>query len=234
MAVSNGNRESTVKNTSAVVPSWINLTWATADSPAPPTVAAGDLLLIVLSYANNIALNHVRHDGDDLTRAGGGWLTSAGLRQEYWYITAPASGLKEITVQFASAMFNGVSVCAMCFAGASGIGVLDTNDISATPHTQSITVSEGSMVYATMSSTGSHTSIAIDGTTILPANFEPNQVNVNKIVSGAWTTSSLSAGSIDVVTSQPTGSLSNSSIEILATVAPPVTGATGNFLMMFR
>jgi len=222
MAVTNGNRESVVKNTSPSGPAWRVLEWFTAHSPPPPSVASGDVLLIVISYANNMGIDSVTHNGDDLTRVDGGWLSSAGIRQEYWYLDTPETGVRDIEVTFTTTIFNGISVCAMCFNGATGIGNIIKTDISNTPHTESLSVSSGSAVYTTIASTGAHTSITIDGNVTLPANFEPNQSNVNRIVSGAWSTTPTSAGNINITGTQPFGSISLSAIEVLETT-PVIT-----------
>lgn len=217
MAVGNGNRESVVKNTSAAAPSWRVLTWATSNSPPPPTVVSGDFLLIHVTYANNIALSSVTHDGDALTKAGSKWQVSpTGQRHEFWYLPTPVAGVKEIKVTFASSMYNGISVCAMCFSGASGIGTIQYFGESSTPHTRSVSVSADSMVYGTSSSDGTYTNMIMDGVTVLPVNLKPNQVNVNNIVVGALTTSPVSAGNINVTATAPSGDVSNVAIEIQA------------------
>lgn len=212
MAIANGNRGSGSKST--VSPAWTVATWA--NTPNPPSVASGDFLLVAVSYAANIAMSNVTHAGNNLTRAGGQWLSSAGITHEFWYTATPTTGVQTIECTLASSYFSPLAITAMCFSGASGIGTISFNDSSATPHSDTFAVTDGSMVFTYATSTTAHTSIEIDGTVVLPANFEPNQFNINKIVSGAWTTTPISGTSVTTETVQFTGSISNSSIEIQA------------------
>lgn len=225
MAVSNGNRQSVIKNTAATSPSWKRLTWATNNSPAPPSLPSGDFLLVHISYAANQSLLHVKHGTDSLTRVSVSPAyigSSTGIRHEFWFkdssnASTALSGVQKIEVQFNSSFFNGVSVCAMCFSGASGIGTNYYYAVSGRTNTKTMSVSEGSQVYGTSTSTSAFTKMVMDGVDRLPANLKPNQGNINKIIVGALTTSAVSAGTIDVTAQANSGgACSNAAIEILA------------------
>tara|TARA_R100001463_G_scaffold23289_3_gene55952 strand:+ start:286 stop:1011 length:726 start_codon:yes stop_codon:yes gene_type:complete len=225
MAVTNGNRQSVIKNTSnAVSPVNRRITWATNQSPPPPTLPSGDFLLVHIAVAANKSVQWVKHGTDNLTKAtlSPMWRNTPGVRHEFWYknssdASTPESGLKQIQVQFNSTYFNGVSICAMCFSGATGIGTTHYFGNQATPHTRSMSVSAGSQVYGASTSTGAYVKMIMDGVNVLPANLKPNQANINKVVVGALTTSPVSAGTIDVVAQpNPFGVGTNVAIEILA------------------
>jgi hypothetical protein len=230
MAVSHGNRESVIRNTAAAA--WTTATWATSDSPAPPSMSGADLLLVHIVFGNNIATNSITHNGNSLTKIGSNYFSGLGQREEFWYMLNPDSS-GNIVVNLASAMFNGISICAMGFVGATGIGGHGFNGAGSDPNNQNRTVGEGSMVYVTGISTVAHTSITIDGSTILPANFEPNQVNVNDIVSGAWSTSSHSAGTIATATDAQFSNITNSYVEIEDAAATPTLSASTSSLTGF-
>lgn len=216
MAVSHGNRAATIKNTAAAA--WTTATWATSDSPAPPSVASGDLLLIGVALASNITISSCTHNGIALTSAGAHYHSSLGVKEQFFYTTTPSTGIQNIVVTLSSAYFSGISISAMCFAGASGVGTPVWNDASSDPNTQSYSVSAGSMMYATGGSNVAHDDITIDGNVVtgVSGNLSPNQSNINKIYSGSWSGSSHSAGSITIETDGTSGVISNSHIEILA------------------
>lgn len=237
MAVNHNNRESVVKNTAS--PSWTTASWTTVQSPPPPSMSGADLLLLHIVFGNNISVSSVTHNGNSLTKAGSNYFSSLTQREEFWYMTSPDSS-GNIVVTLSSAMFNGISITAMGFSGASGVGTPIFNGATASPHVRSRTVLDGSMVFVSGISTVATDDITIDGvvTTGASGNLRPNQQNVNKIVSGMWSNSAHSAGSINTETdASSSGNITNSFIEIQASGGgsfDPTTPDDGDmFLLMF-
>lgn len=217
MAVLSISRQSTIKNTAATAPAWRVATWATSDSPSPPSMNSCDFILVHVVFGNNVAIQSITHDGNALTKKAHQWFSGLSQREEFWYMKNPSTGIKEIKVTLASSMFNGMSICVMGFNNVNDIGTHSFNGTSNTPHVRNRNVSAGSMIYMSGISTTAHSNFSIDGTSIPTGNFKPNQANVNDILSGAWSPSSHSAGSIatQTATAGP-GTITNSYVEILA------------------
>jgi hypothetical protein len=219
MAVTHGNRNDHIKNT--VSPAWTTATWANSDSPSTPSMSGADFLLVHIVFAQNTTVNSVTHNGNSLTKHAHNWFSGLGQREEFWYMTNPDND-GDLVVTLNAQMFQGISLCMMGFSGVdqtTPIGNQTFNGGSASPHVRSRTVSEGSMVFVTGISTVSTDDITIDGTVTTGAsgNLRPNQQNVNDIVSGMWSNSSHSAGSINTETdASSTTNITNSFIEILA------------------
>ncbi len=224
MAVSNGNRGGVTRNTAATSPAWRRAKWLTNQSPAPPSLPSGDFLLVHIAIPQNKAIQYVKHGTDNLTKFNGTpkWISAAGIRHEYWFkdssdATTALSGVQNIEVQFNTSMFNGFRITAMCFSGASGLGTMHYFGVNGRTHTRAISVSEGSQVYGIGTSTGAFTKMVMDGVNVFPANLQPNQANIIKVIVGALTTSAVSAGTIDVTAQAVTGGVTtNAAIEILA------------------
>ena len=102
--------------------------------------------------------------------------------------------------------------------------------MATSPHSQSLTISANSIIYATgISNNAQSFGYDIGGTTVVNQFF----ANTNKIVEGALGPLNLPAGVTDVTTKADFGNITNTRIEILETsVTPPVTN-TGNFFLMF-
>ncbi len=216
MAVTKQNRGQSTQNT--VSPSWTSATYA-----SPPSMSGSDMLLVHICFGNNILVNSITHGGSNLTKAGANWFNGLGQREEWWYLNSPASS-GSIVVNLASAMFNGITITAMGFNGTNGVSGPVFNGGISSPHTRNRTVSEGSMVHVTGISSSATDDITIDGTTTTGAsgNLMPNQVNVNDIVSGMWSNTSHSAGSINTQTdASATANITNSYIEILGVITTP-------------
>jgi len=224
MAVSNGNRGGVTRNTAATSPAWRRAKWLTNQNPAPPSLPSGDFLLVHIAIPQNKSIQYVKHGTDNLTRFNSSpkWISSAGIRHEFWFkdssdAATPLSGVQNIEVQFNSSIFNGFRITAMCFSGASGIGTQYYFGNNGRTHTRTMSVSEGSQVYGTGTSTGAFTKMVMNGVDRLPATLQPNQANIIKIIVGALTTSAVSAGTIDVTAQANVGGVTtNAAIEILA------------------
>jgi len=224
MAVTNGNRQSVIRNTAATSPSWRRAKWLTTQSPAPPSLPSGDFLLVHLAISLDKSVEWVKHGADFLTKATltPTYIANTGIRHEFWFKdssdpSTPLSGSRNIQVQFNSSNFNGFNICAMCFSGASGIGTRHFVGNNGRTNTVTMPVSAGSQVYGTGTSTGAYTKMVMDGVNVFPSNLKPNQANIMKVVVGALTTSPVSAGTIDVTAQAIVGGIStNAAIEILA------------------
>jgi len=196
-----------------------------------PSLTGANLLLVHTVHAGNIATTSMTHNGNTMTKIGSNYFSGLDQMEEFWYMDDPDS-TGNVVVTLASAMYNGISITAMGFNDAGGIGVHEFNGGTATDHTETITVSEQSLVFATGISINATDDITIDGDVQSGSGMMPNNANVNDIVSGSWSATNHSAGTIDIITDTTSGNITNSSVEILA-AAPPVGGNTGNFLMMF-
>jgi len=214
-----------------------NKTIAVGSLPWPATSVtfshnqnAGDDKYLIISFTmqNTVNFSGCTYDGIAMTLIDSNEFSGLSQRWACYGIAPTTSGAKNVVLSFGgSPQWGPVSYFACSFLGSSGIGNTGVNGRSSTPNSQTLTVSEGSAIFATGISNNAFTGIDIDGSA-RPLEF---QHNTNKQVSGALSLIPLSAGSIAVDTKVTFSNVTNARIEILAGGAPPSTNS--NFLVMF-
>lgn len=188
------------------------------------------LLVVFVGYTSTNNCTAVTYNGASMTKQGS-WIMNdagAGLEYDIWYLAAPDTGANNVVATFNAA--GTVGIMATTFTGAEQTTPLQSLNSAAatTPHTQSITISDQSMIMGIGSSRYSFDStaaITIDGTSTSFAGAD---------ISGAiflaqvcvWTrNANLSAGSKNVTTDTIANSFfaDNTRIEIKEAAAAPAT-----------
>lgn len=180
---------------------------------------ADGLLFVVITMPNTVNFSSVTFDGTAMTQVRNQNFSGLSQRQGTFYLLNPNTGNKNIVVNFSGSQFNSTSILAQSFTGASGIGNDSNTGALTSPNSQSLTVSENSVIYATgISSNAQSFGYDIGGST--RTNLFTH--NTNKIVEGALSATGLSAGAQNVTTKADFGTVTNYSVEILeAGVTPP-------------
>jgi hypothetical protein len=189
-------------------------------------VGADGYLLVSVVMANTVLHTGCTYDGVAMTEILN--IEGTGLSQTWavYGIETTTTTAKDIVASFDGNQWNNISIYACSFTGSGGVGVALSNGATTTPHTESITVSENSIVYAFGIAVNAFTGIEIDGSA-RPAEFTHN---TNKQVRGGLSLTGLTAGSIDVITQVTTSTVSNTRVEI--TEATADNGAQGSFMFI--
>ena len=150
------------------------------------------LLLVVVTMSNTVDFTGCTYNGVSMTLVRNTNFGGLSQRQACYALTAPATGANDIVVSFSGSQFNPASIVAISFTGASGIGNDGVNGQVTTPNSQSLTVSENSMIYASgISINAQNSNYDIAGST--RTNLFSH--NTNRQVEGALSATGLSAGS---------------------------------------
>ena len=193
--------------------------------------------LIVVAISMNRANNTttVTYDGVAMTQRLKYNSGTAALSQRYgfWELAAPSTGLNQVRINFTGNVFNPVNTQVQSFSGAAAGGVVGNNDIKNSPHSRTrsgITAGSVMMFMAISTANISGGVLRVDGT-----NVSKNTLNNNRYQSVGTSTNPLAAGSVTCIATGPQNwkKLSNSTLEIKQASAP-VSGNSGNFLMMFN
>ena len=189
---------------------------------------ADGLIVAIVTMSNTSDFTTATYAGESMTMEFN--LSSAKLsqRQVIFSLNNPPSGNANFVVNFNGNQWNPVSIVIMSFTGSGGVGSIDANDTTTTPNSQTLTVSENSMIYATgISINSQNADYEINGSarTILFIH------NTNRVVGGALSASGLPSGSIDVVTKSDFGDVSNLRFEITEASSPSGV-AEGNWLLL--
>jgi hypothetical protein len=185
------------------------------------------VILVGLSMAKSRNYSSVTYNGVPLTQKVNYSSGGSGQRWALFTIENPATGVNNIVVNFNGSIFNPVSLIVQSFTGAE-VGVTGNNDLSNTPHSRGLTVSENSLIYLMgVSANAQGTQYNIGGLN-RPFLFGHN---TNRTVRGALS-DVLSAGNVISISKANFGQISNTRIEIKEVSVTPV-GSSGNFLMLF-
>lgn len=191
----------------------------------------GDYLLVSLAFSNAATISGITYNGVAMTKIISEDVSVVTSWQYMYGLASPALSTNNIIITFSNTIFNPVSICAVSFLDCDGIGntyepIGGDPDMKASPHTESITVSENSMIYAqSISSGGAFSDITIAGSS---RSFLVDNANINNTTSSALSATELSAGSKDIVM---TGGSQNSCLAVELLSAAPSN--SGNFFMMF-
>jgi hypothetical protein len=175
------------------------------------------LLLVVIEMQNSVDVTGMTYNGVSMTEIRNENDTGISKRLSAYYLLSPATGTNDIVVSFSGSQFNNTAIFARTFTGASGIGNDGYNTTATSPHTQSLTISANSIIFATGMSVGAQ-SFGYDFDAVTATNVG-NGFNINIIVEGAYSQTGLTAGSKDVVTKADSGTVSNYRVEIQESAA---------------
>ena len=147
-------------------------------------------------------------------------------RMALFYLENPPTGNNTLRINFNNSVWNPISIHARSFTGSAGIGNNGNTGGQPTPSTQSITVSQDSLVMNTACSINAISTIQIpqgSNRTFVTHNTN-RQVGTGAISADAG----LSAGTINTRTTSTFGSVTNDRVEILGTAATP-SSSGGDF-----
>ena len=147
-------------------------------------------------------------------------------RMGAWYLKDPATGSNTVSVGFGGGQFNSISVYVCSIGNCQDLRSV-TSALSATPHNENFTVSEGSWVFTTACSTQAISDIEIPVGDSRPAEYTHN---TNRQVEGSLSVGSLTAGTYTIRTLCTSGTVSNDRTEFLEESGG---GGGGNFFQLF-
>jgi len=185
-----------------------------------PTGADG-FLLVALSLATSSgspAFSSVFYGGDEMEELlnynDSDWQVSQ--RYAFYGLKNPKTGSNNLVTTVSPGASGGpLSMYVCSFTGSGGAGNIGNTGALNTPNSQSLTVSEGSAIYAFGQSTNAGTTITIDGSS-RPLEMQHNN---NKIIFGAVSAMGLPAGPIAVAVAVTWNVVTNIRIEIKEAVA---------------
>ena len=206
MALVKGNTTSSASNGTAISVSHNSNT------------GTGLLLLVGIYHQNNSTVSNAAYNGVAMTSIASYTYSSVSGRVSFFYLLSPATGANNVTATLSNS--NTWVGVAQSFTGASGIGNYANTDLSASPNSQTLTVSEGSLIYC--GGTGQYqfdstAAVSIGGVATSSANCDAKGVSYLSQVRGETSSSPLSAGSITCATKSVHAAfyVSNHRIEIL-------------------
>tara|TARA_R100000951_G_C2652234_1_gene184725 strand:+ start:2319 stop:2981 length:663 start_codon:yes stop_codon:yes gene_type:complete len=189
---------------------------------------AGGLLIIQLTMSNARSYTGCNYGGVSMTQLY--TINRGGLSQRmaFYYLVDPPTGNNTLRINFNNSVWNPISIHSRSFTGSDGIGNDGKVGGQSTPNTQSLTVSQDSLIMATACSINAISTIQIpQGSNRTFATHNTNrQVGTGAISSN----SGHNAGSISVRTTSTFGSVTNDRVEILGTSSADTTG--GDFFMI--
>jgi hypothetical protein len=191
-------------------------------------VGSDGLLLAVVTMTNTVNFTSASYGGDPMTLILNQNFGGLSQRQCAFFIKNPKTGSNNFVINFSGQQWNPTSVSLISFLGSSGVGNNGVNGASATPNSQNLSVSNGSMIYATGISINAQSfGYIIDGST--RTNLFSH--NTNRQVEAAISAQGLASGSKNVQTLANFGNITNVRIEIQE-ASSPVGVAEGNWLLL--
>jgi hypothetical protein len=183
------------------------------------------LLVVVVAFPSSVSTVSVEYNGVSCTQAGSTYTSPGSLRYEIWYLDEPDTGANDIDVEMSSV--STIGIMGVTFTGAGdSITNIDHNAAANTPHDNTLTISDQSMVMGiggSQFSFDSSAAITIDGT-----GFGFASCDINGAVSSAQfcahvRDANLSSGSKTVTTDTIADSFqaTNTIVEIPEGAAPP-------------
>lgn len=176
------------------------------------------LLLVVVTMASTVNFSSASYNGVAMTLVSNRNFSGLSQRQAAFVLVNPDSGTNIFRVNFSGSQFNSTSIFAQSFTGANGVGNFITAGGQATPNLETLSVSSGSVIYASgISNNAQSLGYEINGST------RTNKFthNTNKIVEGALSANNLTGGSVDVNTIADFGNITNGCWEIQSGSTPP-------------
>lgn len=193
--------------------------------------AGADRVIIVsMAHSNTVNINAVRYGGVLMTVRINRNLGGQGIRQSTFELKDPPSGSNNLVLNWSGSLWNFASIQVTSFLGADVGGNIINTGGSSSPNSRSITVSAGSVIYSRGVSPNSFTNITVAGRSSTGGGLEPNNKNINKITSGAYSNAGLTAGTYNVVHTTTSGGVSVMALEVKEGGTTPVTN-NGNFFL---
>jgi len=192
------------------------------------TSGADGFLMVSISMANTVSFASCKFNGVAMTLLSNNNYGTLSQRNAIYGLAVDGDGsYHNIVVTFTGSQWNPTSFTVVSFTGCGGFGnYASTGLVSTTTppypsyNSQSLTVSQNSVIYATGGSVNAQQyAYQIDGVSkaVLFSH------NTNKIWGGALSSTGLTAGSKIVKTATNYGSITNKRVEILEASAPPQT-----------
>ena len=189
----------------------------------------GRLLIIQLTMSNIRTYTGCTYGGQAMTQLY--TINRGGLSQRmaFFYLVDPPTGNNTLRINFNNSVWNPISIHARSFTGSGGIGNDAKTGGQSTPNTQSLTVSDDSLIMATACSVNVVSTIQIpQGSNRSFVTHNTNrQVGTGAISANAG----FSAGTYNIRTTSTSGSVTNDRVEILG-ISSPGTNTDGDFFML--
>lgn len=186
-------------------------------------------LLVVITMFNNVDFSGCTYGGDTMTLVQNIDYSGQSQRTAAYYLQSPSTGNNNIVVSFSGSQVTSTSIFAVSFTGAGNFGSFDYDDELATPNSQSITISDNSIIYLTGLSLFSQNTLYSIGGSSRPFEFSHSTA---RVVRGALSTTGLSAGATNVTTTTDVGSVTNFRVEIQEASSPPSGINEGSFWLL--
>lgn len=176
-------------------------------------VASGTnrLLVVQLTMANTVNYTGCNYGGQSMTQL---HITNRGgisQRMAFFYLVDPPTGNNTLRINLSGSQWNPISIYARNFTGSGGVGNEGRTGGQPTPNTQSLTVSNDSMIMATACSINAISTIQIPQGT----NRSFTTHNTNRQVGTGAISTGQSAGAYNIRTTSTSGSVTNDRVEIL-------------------
>ena len=107
------------------------------------------LVVVQLSMTNSRTFTTATYGGQSMTLLYQINRSGLGQRMAFFYLENPPTGSNTLRVNFNNSVWNGVSVHIRSFTDSGGIGASARTGGSSTPHTQSLTVEQDSLIMIT-------------------------------------------------------------------------------------
>lgn len=187
------------------------------------------LIIIMLTMSNARTYLSATYGGQAMTQLY--QINRGGLSQRmaFFYLINPPTGNNTLRVNFNSTVWNPISVHSRSFTNSGGIGASGRTGGQTTPNTQTLTVSQDSLIMATACSINAISTIQIpQGTN---RTFTTHNTN-RQVGTGAISASTgHNAGSLSIITTSTFGSVTNDRTEILGILDAQDEGDFLTFLM---
>jgi hypothetical protein len=176
-------------------------------------VASGSnrLLILQLTMANTVGYSGCTYDGVAMTQLHSTNRGGLSQRMGFFYLLNPNTGNNTLRINFGGNQWNPISIFARYLTGSGGIGNEGRTGAQSTPNTQSLTVSQDSLITATACSVNVISTIQIPQGT----NITFTTHNTNRQVGTGAISTALSAGTYNIRTTSTSGSVTNDRVEIL-------------------
>ena len=182
-------------------------------TPHDHNVGDYGLLLVCITMTNTVNFANVTYGGQPMTPVANNNYPGLNQRLGTYVLIDPPTGNNNIVVTMNGNQWNNISIYGRSFLNSGGVGTVANKGGVITPNSQTLAVSEGSVIYATgISNSAQSNPYMFDGVT-KAAEFEGH--NTNKIVEGALS-DVLSAGTVEVITKADSSNVTNFRVEIKA------------------
>ena len=192
-------------------------------------VSAGSdsLLVIQLTMANTVGYSGCTYDGVAMTQLHSTNRGGLSQRMAFFYLQNPNTGNNTLRVNFSGNQWNPISIHARYFTGSGGIGNEGRTGGQPTPNTQSLTVSDDSVIMATACSINAISTIQIPQGT----NRSFVTHNTNRQVGTGAISTAFTSGTHNIRTTSTFGSVTNDRVEILG-LSSSGGSSDANFFMI--